>query len=85
MTADDFVIESGKSSEGIGERNNPFERHGFTHYVEAEETPSQPKKKSFKQIEEETRKSKTMKNIFKDELLKETPSFVDLVAQRQNA
>lgn len=85
MTADDFVIECGKSSEGVGERNNPFEQHGFTHYVENEETPCQPKKKSFKQIEEETRKSQTFDKLFKDELLKQTPSFVDMDEQRQNA
>lgn len=31
LTADDIVIECGKSSEGVGERNNPFEQHGYTH------------------------------------------------------
>ena len=38
------AIECGKSSEGVSERNNPFEQHGYTHYVDNEEKPSQPKK-----------------------------------------
>lgn len=44
ITNDDIdQIECGKSCEGVDERNNPFDQHIYTHYVDKEESPAQPK------------------------------------------
>ena len=42
LSNDDIIVDDGKSTEGLGERNNPFAMHQFTHRVDNEETPSQP-------------------------------------------
>ena len=94
LTQDDIVIECGKSSEGVGERNNPFDRHILTQHVENEESPAQPNTGQASKthsrstsMQDEEFKSQTLKpqpdsEFFKDDHLKDTPSFVALDTDR---
>ena len=39
VSNDDIIVDDGKSTEGMGERNNPFDMHIYTHRVDNEEAP----------------------------------------------
>ena len=39
LSNDDIIVDDGKSTEGMGERNNPFDMHIYTHRVDNEEAP----------------------------------------------
>lgn len=45
-------IECGKSCEGVEDRNNMFDQHIYTHYVQNEEKPPQPPKFAMRQSDD---------------------------------
>ena len=86
ITNDDIdQIECGQSCEGVDERNNPFDQHIYTHYVDKEGSPPLPKNitnSTNAAPQEMYGKSQTMKApdvavMFRDEFVKDTPSFVE--------